>query len=36
VVGGLDPPSPELAATLYGAVIVRVVRVSSPEVAEAC
>jgi UDP-N-acetyl-D-glucosamine dehydrogenase len=36
VVGGLDPRSVELAATLYGAVIVRVVRISSPEVAEAC
>src|SRR5262249_53718922 len=36
VVGGLDPRSLELAAALYGAVVVRVVPVSSPEVAEAC
>ncbi len=36
VVGGLDPRSLELAAALYGQVIVRVVTVSSPEVAEAC
>ncbi|WP_205678862.1 nucleotide sugar dehydrogenase [Aquisphaera insulae] len=36
VVGGLDPPALELAATLYGKVVVRVVPVSSPEVAEAC
>jgi UDP-N-acetyl-D-glucosamine dehydrogenase len=36
VVGGLDEPSQELAATLYGQVVVQVVRVSSPEVAEAC
>jgi len=36
VVGGLEPLSLELAATLYGQVVVRVVRVSSPEVAEAC
>src|SRR6516165_12729634 len=36
VVGGLDPASLELAATLYGKVVVRVVPVSSPEVAEAC
>ena len=36
VVGGLDPSSLELAATLYGQVVVNVVRVSSPEVAEAC
>ncbi len=36
VVGGLEPQSLELAATLYGKVVVRVVRVSSPEVAEAC
>ncbi len=36
VVGGLDPASLELAATLYGKVVVQVVRVSSPEVAEAC
>jgi UDP-N-acetyl-D-glucosamine dehydrogenase len=36
VVGGLDPASLELAAELYGQVVVRVVRVSSPEAAEAC
>src|SRR6202043_1123964 len=36
VVGGLDQHSLELAATLYGKVVVKVVRVSSPEVAEAC
>jgi UDP-N-acetyl-D-glucosamine dehydrogenase len=36
VVGGLEPASLELAAELYGAAVVKVVRVSSPEVAEAC
>ena len=36
VVGGLDPCSLELATTLYGRVMAEVVRVSSPEVAEAC
>ena len=36
VVGGLDPKSRELAATLYGKVVTSVVPVSSPEVAEAC
>jgi UDP-N-acetyl-D-glucosamine dehydrogenase len=36
VVGGLDPPSLALAEALYGQVVVRVVPVSSPEVAEAC
>jgi UDP-N-acetyl-D-glucosamine dehydrogenase len=36
VVGGLDPASLDLAASLYGKVIAKVVRVSSPEVAEAC
>ncbi len=36
VVGGLDPGSLELASALYGQVVVQVVRVSSPEVAEAC
>ena len=36
VVGGLEPASLELAAALYGKVIVHVVPVSSPEVAEAC
>ena len=36
VVGGLDRASGELAAALYGAVVVEVVSVSSPEVAEAC
>lgn len=35
VVGGLDTASSELAGSLYGAVVVRVVPVSSPEVAEA-
>jgi UDP-N-acetyl-D-glucosamine dehydrogenase len=35
VVGGLEATSTELAATLYGAVVAKVVRVSSPEVAEA-
>jgi UDP-N-acetyl-D-glucosamine dehydrogenase len=35
VVGGLEPESLELAALLYGQVVVKVVRVSSPEVAEA-
>lgn len=36
VVGGSDPLSGELAELLYGAVVPQVVRVSSPEVAEAC
>ncbi len=36
VVGGLDPASLELAVALYSKVVVRVVSVSSPEVAEAC
>jgi UDP-N-acetyl-D-glucosamine dehydrogenase len=36
VVGGLEPASLELAAELYGAAITQVVRVSTPEVAEAC
>lgn len=36
VVGGLDPISLELAAALYRRIVVRVVQVSSPEVAEAC
>jgi UDP-N-acetyl-D-glucosamine dehydrogenase len=36
VVGGLNPASLELAVALYRKVIVRVVAVSSPEVAEAC
>jgi UDP-N-acetyl-D-glucosamine dehydrogenase len=35
VVGGLDPHSLELAAALYGQVVVKVVSVSTPEVAEA-
>lgn len=35
VVGGLDPASLELAASLYGQIVVQVVKVSSPEVAEA-
>ena len=36
VVGGLDPASGALAALLYEPVVVSVVSVSSPEVAEAC
>jgi len=36
VVGGHDPRSADLAAALYGGVVVRVVPVSSLEVAEAC
>ena len=36
VVGGLEPASLELAVALYGKVVVRVIPVSSPEVAEAC
>jgi UDP-N-acetyl-D-glucosamine dehydrogenase len=36
VVGGFDPASKELAVALYGKVVVRVIPVSSPEVAEAC
>jgi len=36
VVGGIDARSLELAAALYGQAISKVVRVSSPEVAEAC
>ncbi len=36
VVGGLEAASLELAAALYSKVIVKVVSVSSPEVAEAC
>jgi UDP-N-acetyl-D-glucosamine dehydrogenase len=36
VVGGINPLSLELASALYGKVVVRVVEVSSPEVAEAC
>ncbi len=36
VVGGLEPASLELATSLYEKVVVRVVPVSSPEVAEAC
>jgi UDP-N-acetyl-D-glucosamine dehydrogenase len=35
VVGGLDDSSGELASALYGSVVSNVVRVSSPEVAEA-
>jgi UDP-N-acetyl-D-glucosamine dehydrogenase len=34
VVGGLDPQASELAAALYGSIFNRVVRVSSPAVAE--
>jgi UDP-N-acetyl-D-glucosamine dehydrogenase len=36
VVGGLDPASAEAAAALYEAIVPKVVRVSTPEVAEAC
>jgi UDP-N-acetyl-D-glucosamine dehydrogenase len=36
VVGGLDERAAELACGLYGRAVVSVVRVSSPEVAEAC
>ncbi len=36
VVGGLDPASLELAVALYAKVVVQVVAVSSPEIAEAC
>jgi UDP-N-acetyl-D-glucosamine dehydrogenase len=36
VVGGLDPASLEVALALYARVVVRVVPVSGPEVAEAC
>lgn len=35
VVGGLDPATTTLAARLYGQVVVRVVPVASPEIAEA-
>ena len=35
VVGGLDAPSTDLAAALYGSIVANVVRVSTPEVAEA-
>ncbi len=36
VVGGLDEPSADVACALYSAIVPQVVRVSSPEVAEAC
>lgn len=36
VVGGLDDASGDLACTLYSAIVPQVVRVSTPEVAEAC
>jgi UDP-N-acetyl-D-glucosamine dehydrogenase len=36
VVGGLDARSLELAAELYASAVTKVVRVSTPEVAEAC
>jgi UDP-N-acetyl-D-glucosamine dehydrogenase len=36
VVGGMDEKSSELACALYGKIVPQVVRVSSPEVAEAC
>jgi UDP-N-acetyl-D-glucosamine dehydrogenase len=35
VVGGLDAAATDLAATLYGSIVANVVRVSTPEVAEA-
>jgi UDP-N-acetyl-D-mannosaminuronate dehydrogenase/intein/homing endonuclease len=36
VVGGLDPASSERACALYSLIVPKVVRVSSPEIAEAC
>ena len=36
VVGGIDQPSLDLAALLYDQVVVKVVAVSTPEIAEAC
>jgi UDP-N-acetyl-D-glucosamine dehydrogenase len=36
VIGGIDEASGNLAAELYGGIVERVVRVSSPEVAEGC
>jgi UDP-N-acetyl-D-mannosaminuronate dehydrogenase len=36
VVGGLDDASADVACALYGTVVPKVVRVSTPEVAEAC
>src|SRR5262245_12189834 len=36
VVGGLDDASAEVACALYSAIVPKVVRVSTPEVAEAC
>jgi UDP-N-acetyl-D-glucosamine dehydrogenase len=36
VVGGLDDASADMACALYGKIVPRVVRVSTPEVAEAC
>jgi UDP-N-acetyl-D-glucosamine dehydrogenase len=36
VVGGLDDASADAACALYGAIVPKVVRVSTPEVAEAC
>ena len=36
VVGGLDPASADAACALYAAVVPQVVRVNTPEVAEAC
>jgi UDP-N-acetyl-D-glucosamine dehydrogenase len=36
VVGGIDQASRDLAAALYGRLVVKVVLVSSPEIAEAC
>jgi UDP-N-acetyl-D-glucosamine dehydrogenase len=36
VVGGMDEASGDIACALYGAIVPKVVRVSTPEVAEAC
>src|SRR5262245_24033084 len=36
VVGGLDDASADIACSLYGTIVPKVVRVSTPEVAEAC
>ncbi len=36
VVGGIDPASSDRACQLYAAIVPRVIRVASPEIAEAC
>ncbi len=36
VVGGMDPMAQKCACALYGAAVVKVVPVSTPEIAEAC